>query len=766
MRTREKQNHVGNIIMMIVFSFILTFTLASSVFAGEKKLMYTDTYEYTDTNGVKWSCGEVIVNDDGNETVNAVVYGCNNAGPALHIPSQVRDSAGNLRTVVGVTSSYEVFQGNMSSFRYSSDYDLAELYFPDTVFHIGKSAFRDYKLVNYIKLPDNAELEIGESAFQRCGNNNGLGLTVKFGTKPVTTGYDAFRDCDGITSLTLPENSSIGAGSFMECDNITEIINCPCSIYVEGAKLQRVVFDQTLTVVDGLQTPYVDDKPAENPFPALTTVTLPINCKKIGSGAFYNCVNLTTVNNLDWSKLEEVEDMAFYGCKNLKLTNVRLKQDRFEYQFKNSGLVSITLPANLSLLYAGGFTGCPNLTAINVEPGGNEFSSTDGILFCNSYKYDFASETYKKTGKRSMMKYPAGKNVGGSYTVPADVETIGGFTFEGCRLSAIHIPGTVQALLTDYMGSISRDQEYYPFDNTPASLAVYIVKDSNVDGAVQTMHSNVKYEYGPEVPITYNLNGGKNNPANPAKMRGGMTVILQDPTREGYTFTGWKTPDGTKAEKNYELALYGDQIFEGKTIEAVWEKASETKPVPEKTETIKSGNGQYVITKSGEVQFVKPLKKKATVTIPATITSGGKTYKVTSIAADAFKKDTKLRKLVIGKNVAAIGKNAFNGCSRLKTVQMGNKVTSIGAQAFLNCKSLTKIVIPARVKSIGKSAFKGCKKLKSITIKTTKLTSKNVKAKAFAGVPASATVKVPKKCKKAYKKWIYKKGLNKKIKIK
>ena len=56
--------------------------------------------------------------------------------------------------------------------------------------------------------------------------------------------------------------------------------------------------------------------------------------------------------------------------------------------------------------------------------------------------------------------------------------------------------------------------------------------------------------------------------------------------------------------------------------------------------------------------------------------------------------------------------------------------------------------------------------LKTITIKTTKLTAKKVGAKAFTGIAANVTVKVPKKSLKTYKIWLVKKGINKKAKIK
>ena len=90
-----------------------------------------------------------------------------------------------------------------------------------------------------------------------------------------------------------------------------------------------------------------------------------------------------------------------------------------------------------------------------------------------------------------------------------------------------------------------------------------------------------------------------------------------------------------------------------------------------------------------------------------------------------------------------IGKNAFSGCTKLKTVIIGNNVKSIGA-----------------------NAFSGCKKLKDITVKTTKLTKKNVGNKAFAGTAKNAVVKVPSKKLKLYKSLFQSKGIDKKAKIK
>jgi len=174
------------------------------------------------------------------------------------------------------------------------------------------------------------------------------------------------------------------------------------------------------------------------------------------------------------------------------------------------------------------------------------------------------------------------------------------------------------------------------------------------------------------------------------------------------------------------------------------------KKLAEKGATIvdPTSKAEYVVTKSdlenGTVAFTKAKDKKIkSVKIPDTVTIDGITYKVTSIA-----------------------KNAFNGCSKLTSVTIGKNVTSIGDKAFYKCTKLTKITIPSKVNKIGKSAFEGCKKLKTIKIKTTKLTSKKVGSKAFKGTPKNAKVTVPKKSLKSYKKFLYKKGLNKKAKIK
>lgn len=217
-------------------------------------------------------------------------------------------------------------------------------------------------------------------------------------------------------------------------------------------------------------------------------------------------------------------------------------------------------------------------------------------------------------------------------------------------------------------------------------------------------------------------------------------------------------------------------------------------PAKGATDVSDNGKATYKITKSdlkkGTVTYVAPTNKKATtVSVPATVKIDGVTYKVTSIAKNAFKNNKSIKSVTIGKNIKTIDKCAFYKCTKLKTVKFGKNVTTIGDKAFYKCTALTKITLPSKVKKIGKSAFYGCKKVKYITIgtsvskigskafygcskvktltvKSTKLTTKKIGSKAFSKMSKSMKVKIPKKKFKTYKSMLMKRGVNKKAKFK
>lgn len=158
--------------------------------------------------------------------------------------------------------------------------------------------------------------------------------------------------------------------------------------------------------------------------------------------------------------------------------------------------------------------------------------------------------------------------------------------------------------------------------------------------------------------------------------------------------------------------------------------------------TVTVGTNNYIITDDTTVEYSGTTNKKATkISIPATVKIGNKTYKVTSVSA-----------------------NALKGNKNIKSVTIGSNVTSIGKNAFANCKKLTSVVIGKNVKTIGSKAFYGCNKLKKIIVKSTKL--KKVGSKAFKGIYKKAVIKVPSKKLKSYTKLLKGKGQKKTVIIK
>lgn len=115
---------------------------------------------------------------------------------------------------------------------------------------------------------------------------------------------------------------------------------------------------------------------------------------------------------------------------------------------------------------------------------------------------------------------------------------------------------------------------------------------------------------------------------------------------------------------------------------------------------------------------MKPLKKIHTsIVIPAEVKIGGYVFKVTAIADKAFRGNKKLKKAIIGKNIVKIGKESFSGCRKLKNI----------------------IINSSKLKSVGKNAFKN--------------------------IPEKAKIKAPKKKLAAYKKYLKKAKLDKKVKV-
>ena len=96
----------------------------------------------------------------------------------------------------------------------------------------------------------------------------------------------------------------------------------------------------------------------------------------------------------------------------------------------------------------------------------------------------------------------------------------------------------------------------------------------------------------------------------------------------------------------------------------------------------------------------------AEITVPATVSYEGKTYRVTAIAAEAFYFNMKTTSITLPEGLETIGGSAFFFASGIKTLHIPDSVKTIGAMAF-NYVSNAALNIPASIEFIGDSAFSG-----------------------------------------------------------
>lgn len=121
------------------------------------------------------------------------------------------------------------------------------------------------------------------------------------------------------------------------------------------------------------------------------------------------------------------------------------------------------------------------------------------------------------------------------------------------------------------------------------------------------------------------------------------------------------------------------------------------------------------------------------IEIPSSVTSSGKTYRVTHVGEDAFKWAKGVTGIVLPNSVKTIGKSSFSFCQGMTSITLSDSITEIPFGAFFGCKSLNKIVIPEGVTAIGFTAFHGCTQLESVTLPKS---IRTIEPNAFDNCPA------------------------------
>ncbi len=268
-----------------------------------------------------------------------------------------------------------------------------------------------------------AVTSIGISAFANC---NGLtSVTIPDGVTLISS--SAFYGCYGLTSINIPDGvTSIGSYAFSDCSSLTSI-NIPNSVTSMGdyafshcSSLTSVTISESITSIG---TGVFSD------CSGLTSVTIPDGVTSIGSSAFHGCIGLTSVTIPDG--VTSISSAAFDRCSGLtsvtigngvttigysafecciSLTSVTIPNSVITIGFGAfqycSALTSVTIGKGVTAIYDCAFEGCRSLRVMRMKPAtpptlGNKQSICDSIIDLvvphNSYSsYTQAGDKYTR----------------------------------------------------------------------------------------------------------------------------------------------------------------------------------------------------------------------------------------------------------------------------------------------------------------------------------------------------------------------------------
>lgn len=105
----------------------------------------------------------------------------------------------------------------------------------------------------------------------------------------------------------------------------------------------------------------------------VTSVIVPSTVTKIGINAFANNANLQSIIFADSGTLAEIGASAFVNCESL---------------------LSVNLPATVSIIAHRAFNNCPSLQSITINGNSSSFSIVDGVPDRNNTNPDFISSGF------------------------------------------------------------------------------------------------------------------------------------------------------------------------------------------------------------------------------------------------------------------------------------------------------------------------------------------------------------------------------------
>ena len=186
-------------------------------------------------------------------------------------------------------------------------------YIPNSVTHIGNSAFDSCESLQSINIPTSVT-HIGDEAFYSCKSLQSINIPDSV----TTIGDYAFYSCESLQSINIPNSvTHIGDYAFSWCKSL-QSINIPDSV----TNIGKGTFDnckslQSINIPNSVT--HIGDK-AFYRCNSLQSINIPNSVTNIGDRAFSWCSSLQSINIPN--SVTNVGDWAFYECKSLQSINI------------------------------------------------------------------------------------------------------------------------------------------------------------------------------------------------------------------------------------------------------------------------------------------------------------------------------------------------------------------------------------------------------------------------------------------------------------
>ena len=546
-----------------------------------------------------------------------------------------------------------------------------------TVTKIGTGAFRDCTGLTAVTLP-NAMTSIGRNAFRDC---TGL-TTVTISNSVTSIGSYAFYGCTGLTEVTIPNAmTDIGGWAFTYCTGLQTVIwnahnvqDIPLN--KSGTPMPPFLYCKNLTdFVFGDEVEHIPAYLCYN-LTSLKNLVIGNSVTTIGSYAFSSCTGLKKViwNARNANGFQD--DTPFSDCENLTEfvfgDEVEHIPDYLCYNL--TSLKNLVIGNSVTNIRSHAFKGCTGLTAVTLP---NAMTDIGGWAFAYC------------TGLTEV-------------TIPNAVTYIGSGAFSGCTgLTEVTIPNAVTEIgFRAFSGCTGLTEVTIPNAVTHIGDGVFAYCTGlkkviwNARNVQNFLHNYSTYPFLSCKQLT-DFVFGEEVEHIPALLCCELASLKNLVIGNSVTSIGISAFDGCSG-----------------LTEVIW-NARNVQDFQDNSSRPFSGCDRLTDFVFGEeVEHIPDylcyqLTSLNTIVIPNS---------VTSIGTNAFSFCSGLKTVTIPNSVTSIGTNAFSFCSGLKTVTIPNSVTDIGDEAFYYCTGLTEVTIPNSVTSIGSGTFEDCSGLKTVTI--------------------------------------------------